>query len=94
MICPELFCFYNLFLLQGLSSVSPDLSTSSWYNLALISDSASYSGSGGAGSGYHMMLTGLDTDAEYEVRLRAMNNHGWSQLSEPFIFSTSSEYRN
>lgn len=77
-------------LLQGLSSVSPDLTTSSWYNLALISDSASYSGSG-AGSGYHMMLTGLDTDAEYEVRLRAMNNHGWSQLSEPFLFSTSSE---
>lgn len=75
---------------KGLSSASPDLVTSSWYNLALISDSASYSGSG-AGSGYHMMLTGLDTDAEYEVRLRAMNNHGWSQLSEPFLFSTSSQ---
>ena len=55
-----------MFLLQGLSSVTPDLVTSSWYNLALISDSASYSGSG-AGSGYHMMLTGLETDAEYEV---------------------------
>ena len=57
-----------MFLLQGLSSVTPDLVTSSWYNLALISDSASYSGSG-AGSGYHMMLTGLETDAEYEVMM-------------------------
>ena len=71
-------------------STKPDTNTSSWYNLALISDSASYSGAG-AGSGYHMMLTGLDTDCEYEVRLRAMNKHGWSQLSDPFIFSTASE---
>merc|ERR1711983_678789 len=72
----------------GVSSQNPDSKTSSWYNLALISESASYSGTG---QSYHMLLTGLDTDCQYEVRLRAMNNHGWSQLSEPFIFTTSSE---
>ena len=76
-------------ILQGVSSSMPDSNTSSWYNLALISDSASYSGSGHS---YHMLLTGLDTDCQYEVRIRAMNSHGWSQLSEPFIFTTSSKY--
>lgn len=73
---------------KGVSSSQPDSNTSSWYNLALISDSASYSGSGHS---YHMLLTGLDTDCQYEVRIRAMNSHGWSQLSEPFIFTTSSQ---
>ena len=53
-------------VVQGVSSASPDLNTSSWYNLALISDSASYSGTGDT---YHMLLTGLDTDCQYEVRL-------------------------
>jgi len=73
---------------KGVSSQNPDSKTSSWYNLALISESASYSGTG---QSYHMLLTGLDIDCQYEVRLRAMNKHGWSQLSEPFIFTTSSE---
>jgi len=73
---------------KGVTSSSPNLNTSSWYNLALISDSASYSGSGHS---YSMLLTGLDKDCQYEVRLRAMNSHGWSQLSEPFIFTTSSQ---
>ena len=39
-----------------------------------------------------MVLTGLEADSEYEVRLRAMNRHGWSQLSQPFVFYTSSKY--
>ena len=39
-----------------------------------------------------MLLTQLDTDSQYEVRLRAMNKHGWSSLSEPFLFNTASEY--
>ncbi len=30
-----------------------------------------------------MDLTGLLSDAEYEVRIRAMNKQGWSQLSQP-----------
>ena len=36
-----------------------------------------------------MDLTGLVSDAEYEVRIRAMNRQGWSQLSNPFYFKTS-----
>ena len=36
-----------------------------------------------------MDLTGLHADAEYEVRIRAMNHQGWSQLSDPFFFKTS-----
>ena len=36
-----------------------------------------------------MDLTGLLSDAEYEVRIRAMNKQGWSQLSQPFYFKTS-----
>ena len=36
-----------------------------------------------------MDLTGLLSDAEYEVRIRAMNKQGWSQLSQPFFFKTS-----
>ena len=35
-----------------------------------------------------MDLTGLLSDAEYEVRIRAMNKQGWSQLSQPFFFKT------
>jgi hypothetical protein len=36
-----------------------------------------------------MELTGLTNDTEYEVRLRAMNSQGWSQLSNPFLFRTA-----
>ena len=36
-----------------------------------------------------MELTGLTGDTEYEVRLRAMNSQGWSQLSNPFQFRTA-----
>jgi hypothetical protein len=36
-----------------------------------------------------MELTGLSSDIEYEVRLRAMNSQGWSQLSNPFLFRTA-----
>ncbi len=36
-----------------------------------------------------MELTGLTSDSEYEVRLRAMNSQGWSQLSNPFQFRTA-----
>ena len=38
---------------------------------------------------YRMELTGLDTDCEYEVRIRAMNSQGWSPLSNPFTFKTA-----
>jgi hypothetical protein len=38
-----------------------------------------------------MELTGLSSDTEYEVRLRAMNSQGWSQLSNPFQFRTAGE---
>ena len=38
---------------------------------------------------FRMDLTGLQGDAEYEVRIRAMNHQGWSQLSDPFLFKTS-----
>ena len=55
----------------------------SWYNLALISDG------GGHTDTYSMVLTGLDMDAEYEVRLRTMNRQGWSGLSGSFTFSTA-----
>ena len=78
----------HLIILQGLKTSQPDTATSSWYNLALISDTASYSGSTNS---YSMLLTQLETDSQYEVRLRAMNKHGWSSLSEPFIFNTASE---
>ena len=37
----------NMYDTQGVSGPAPSSITSSWYNLALISDSASYSGSGG-----------------------------------------------
>ena len=40
-----------------------------------------------------MDLTGLQGDAEYEVRIRAMNHQGWSQLSDPFYFKTSGMLR-
>ena len=36
-----------------------------------------------------MELTGLLSDSLYEVRIRAMNKQGWSQLSQPFFFKTS-----
>merc|ERR1719150_953861 len=75
-------------ILKGLKTSQPDTATSSWYNLALISDTASYSGSTNS---YSMLLTQLETDSQYEVRLRAMNKHGWSSLSEPFIFNTASQ---
>ena len=39
----------NMYDMQGVSGPAPSSITSSWYNLALISDSASYSGSGGGG---------------------------------------------
>ncbi len=39
-----------------------------------------------------MDLTGLQGDAEYEVRIRAMNHQGWSQLSDPFYFKTSGKW--
>ena len=73
--------------LQGVNTSRPDTDTSSWYNLALISDTATFTNS------YSMVLTQLETDSQYEVRLRAMNKHGWSSLSEPFIFNTASEYQ-
>jgi hypothetical protein len=38
---------------------------------------------------FRMELTGLASDTEYEVRLRAMNSQGWSQLSSPFQFRTA-----
>jgi hypothetical protein len=38
---------------------------------------------------FKMELTGLTSDSEYEVRLRAMNSQGWSQLSNPFQFRTA-----
>ena len=38
---------------------------------------------------FRMELTGLTGDTEYEVRLRAMNSQGWSQLSNPFQFRTA-----
>ena len=76
-------------ILQGLKTSRPDTNTSSWYNLALISDTATYSGNTNS---YSMLLTQLETDSQYEVRLRAMNKHGWSSLSEPFLFNTASEY--
>jgi hypothetical protein len=41
-----------------------------------------------------MELTGLSSDIEYEVRLRAMNSQGWSQLSNPFLFRTAGTDRN
>ena len=31
----------------------------------------------------------MTPDSEYEVRIRAMNRQGWSQLSEPFYFTTA-----
>ena len=74
--------------MQGVSGPAPSSITSSWYNLALISDTATYSGNTNS---YSMLLTQLDTDSQYEVRLRAMNKHGWSSLSEPFLFNTASE---
>ena len=49
-----MFPFATMFC-QGVSSQNPDSKTSSWYNLALISESASYSGTG---QSYHMLLTG------------------------------------
>ena len=36
-----------------------------------------------------MVLTGLETGAQYEVRLRAMNKQGWSSLSDSFYFTTA-----
>ena len=79
----------HIVILQGLKTSRPDTNTSSWYNLALISDTATYSGNTNS---YSMLLTQLDTDSQYEVRLRAMSKHGWSSLSEPFLFNTASEY--
>jgi hypothetical protein len=38
---------------------------------------------------FNLDLTGLTADSEYEVRIRAMNRQGWSQLSEPFLFRTT-----
>ena len=75
--------------MQGVRSTKPDTNTSSWYNLALISDTATFSGHSNS---YSMLLTQLETDSQYEVRLRAMNRHGWSSLSQPFLFTTASEY--
>ena len=39
--------------------------------------------------GYSMTLSGLVPDAVYEIRVRAMNSHGWSPLSDSFQFKTS-----
>jgi len=55
----------------------------SWHNLALISEGGQQQDS------YSMVLTGLEEEAEYELRLRAMNRQGWSGLSEPFHFRTA-----
>ena len=90
LLCIPLISVIFSFLLQGLKTSRPNTNTSSWYNLALISDSASYSGNTNS---YSMLLTQLETDSQYEVRLRAMNKHGWSSLSEPFIFNTASKYQ-
>jgi Fibronectin type III domain len=38
---------------------------------------------------FSLDLSGLNPDSEYEVRIRAMNRQGWSQLSEPFFFTTA-----
>jgi hypothetical protein len=43
---------------------------------------------------FNMELTGLSSDIEYEVRLRAMNSQGWSQLSNPFLFRTAGTGQN
>jgi hypothetical protein len=43
---------------------------------------------------FNMELTGLSSDIEYEVRLRAMNSQGWSQLSNPFLFRTAGTDQN
>ena len=88
LLCIPLISVIFSLILQGLKTSRPNTNTSSWYNLALISDSASYSGNTNS---YSMLLTQLETDSQYEVRLRAMNKHGWSSLSEPFLFNTASE---
>ncbi|XP_023328691.1 protein amalgam [Eurytemora carolleeae] len=62
-------------------------SEGTWHNLALISDTGAQQGV--EKDEYKMDLTGLLSDAEYEVRIRAMNKQGWSQLSQPFFFKTS-----
>merc|ERR1712113_1215263 len=58
----------------------------SWHNLALISEGGQQQDS------YSMVLTGLEEEAQYELRLRAMNRQGWSGLSEPFHFRTAGSY--
>jgi len=58
----------------------------SWNNLALISDGGAQTGHSDT---YSMVLTGLNKDAEYEVRLRTMNRQGWSGLSDSFTFTTA-----
>jgi len=62
-------------------------SEGTWNNLALISDSAQSNGK--HKDEFKMELTGLLSDSVYEVRIRAMNKQGWSQLSLPFFFRTS-----
>uniref|UniRef100_A0A336MRD2 CSON000185 protein n=1 Tax=Culicoides sonorensis TaxID=179676 RepID=A0A336MRD2_CULSO len=36
------------------------------------------------------VIRGLDPDQQYEARVQARNKHGWSNTSESFTFSTSS----
>ncbi|XP_037923179.1 limbic system-associated membrane protein isoform X2 [Hermetia illucens] len=40
--------------------------------------------------GMSYMIRGLEPDQQYEARVQARNRYGWSEMSESFLFSTSS----